>query len=245
MNRAPIRPGRLLRPIVLPEGSPSTIVIPSKYPDIFEGCRSSLEKFAPQAKKVLVRDGDDIGDPEGWKVIQGPDEPFIYARNVNLGIKACSGDVLLMNDDVRFIHPRTLETLQGVLALHPSIGVLSPLVDGLACNVNCPPHLMVKTADMFVAFVCVLIRRALFDKVGLLDESFIGYGSEDIDFCKRAAEAGYRTATTSKAIVLHGHQGTNCSTSHDRERKKNPKAFSFQPELSDKRYMEKWGRSSE
>jgi hypothetical protein len=219
----------------------ATIVVPSKYPDIFEGCRASLAQFAPSAPKILVRDGESIGNPEGWKVIQGPDEPFVYARNVNLGIQACSGDVLLMNDDVRLFRSQTLETLQAVLATHPSIGILSPRVLGQACNVGCPGSQLVQEADVFVAFVCVLIRRDVFNRIGLLDETFIGYGSEDIDFCRRAREVGYRSATTSAALVMHGHQGTTCSTSHDRERKRNPEAYSFRPELSDRRYAEKWG----
>src|ERR1019366_7647137 len=115
----------------------ATIVVPSKYPDIFAGCQSSLWLYAPSAPKLLVRDGDAIGDPKGWQVIQGPPGAFCYARNVNLGIQACSGDVLVMNDDAQFTQAGTLEALQGVFALRPDIGILSPNVDGIANGVAC------------------------------------------------------------------------------------------------------------
>ena len=229
--------------VALPPGNAATIIVPSKYPDIFEGCRSSLEQYAPHASKILVRDGEAIGNPQGWTTIQGPEGPFVYARNVNLGIQACSGDVLLMNDDVRFVQRGTLETLQGVLAVLPDVGIVSPLVSGAACNVTCTPDRIFQPADLFIAFVCVLIRRSLLDKIGILDETFVGYGSEDIDLCRRAQDVGFRVGTTSLATVKHGHQGTNSSTTHDREREIDPEAYSFKPELSDKRYIEKWGTS--
>lgn len=219
--------------IVLPAvDTLATIVVPSRYPDIFEGCRSSLAQFAPSAIKILVRDGQAIADPEGWRVIQGSPEPFVYARNANLGIQGCSGDVLLMNDDAHFTQEGTLEALQGVFALRPDIGILSPRVDGVANGVGCTGAPIQETKH-YLSFVCVLIRRSVFDKIGLLDERFTKYGSEDVDLCRRAQAAGFTLATTSLVMVKH----TSCSSSYGRE-----------PDLELKRaesaklYIEKWGR---
>jgi hypothetical protein len=222
--------------ITLPSVSTlATIVIPSKYPDIFEGCRSSLAQFAPSAPKVLVRDGHSIADPEGWKVVQGPEAPFVYSHNVNLGIQKCSGDVLLMNDDCKLTQAGTLEALQGVLALRPDIGILSPNVDGVANGVGCVTQLVQETKH-YLSFVCVLIRRSVFDKIGLLDEKYTGYGSEDVDFCRRAQHAGFILATTSKATVAHAH----CSSSYNREH-----ALELKRAESAKLYIEKWGRRTQ
>ena len=213
----------------------ATVVVPSRYPDIFEGCRSRLAQFAPRAPKILVRDGDAIVDPEGWTVIQGPPDPFCFARNANLGIQACSGDVLLMNDDCQFTQEGTLEALQGVFALRPDIGILSPSVDGVANGVACTGHPIQETKH-YLSFVCVLIRRSVFEKIGLLDEKYTGYGSEDVDFCRRAQHAGFTLAITSLATVSH----KKCSSSYSREH-----TLELKRAESARTYLEKWGRKTQ
>lgn len=235
MSRAPKRLGRPERPTVLPVGSQATIVIPSKYPDIFEDCRASLEQFAPKAPKILVRDGQGIAEPAGWTTIQGPEGPFVYARNVNLGIQACSGDVLLMNDDCRMVQEGTLEALQGAFALRPDLGILSPRVEGVANGVFCS-GIPIQETKQYLSFVCVLIRRSVFEKIGLLDEKYTGYGSEDVDFCRRAQVAGFTLAITSLATVSH----SKGSSSYIREPNLEPKRAE-----SARKYIEKWGRRTQ
>jgi hypothetical protein len=59
--------------------------------------------------------------------------------------------------------------------------------------------------DRLVGF-CLLIRRGLIDKVGLLDERF-GIGCfEDDDYCLRARQAGYR-AVMARDAFIHHHGG--------------------------------------
>jgi GT2 family glycosyltransferase len=207
-----------------------TIVVPSKYPDIFSRCRNSLAQFEPTARKILVRDGSDIGNPEDWDTIQGV-SPFVFSRNVNLGIQACSGDVLLLNDDVEFTQAGTLHTLASLLITHPNIGILSPNVDGVANGVFCSGAAIHETKH-YLSFVCVLIRRSVFDKVGLLDEKFSFYGGEDVDMCRRAQHAGFTLATTSLVTVKHTHCSSSYNREHDLELKRVAAA---------KYYVEKWG----
>ena len=213
----------------------ATIVVPSKHSDIFEGCRRNLAEFAANAPKVLVRDGLEIAEPEGWATIQGPAGQFIYARNVNLGINACSGDVLLMNDDARFIQTGTLEAMQGVLALRSDIGILSPLVDGVANGVGYTRE-MAQVTSHYLSFVCVLVRRAVVDKIGLLDEAFTGYGSEDVDYCRRTQAAGFSLAVTALATVAHTHGSSSYNREADIEAKRQASA---------KQYLQKWGRKTQ
>src|ERR1700731_4167905 len=77
----------------------ATIIFPSKHNDIFEACKNSIDKYAPKEKKILVRDGNAMPSPDHWITVQGPASPFVYSRNINLGIKQSTGDVLLTNDD--------------------------------------------------------------------------------------------------------------------------------------------------
>ena len=53
----------------------------------------------------------------------------------------------------------------------------------------------------------MLIRREVFDKVGLLDEAF-AINLEDIDFQLRARQHGYRSAIAADAEILHEPPGT-------------------------------------
>lgn len=52
------------------------------------------------------------------------------------------------------------------------------------------------------AATAIIVRQAAINQVGLLDERFFLY-AEDLDWCKRMAEAGYQIIYYPKAQVLH------------------------------------------
>lgn len=54
----------------------------------------------------------------------------------------------------------------------------------------------------FVSGCCMLIRREVFEKIGLLDENYFLY-LEDTDFCYRIKEAGYKIFMTPKSKIFH------------------------------------------
>jgi GT2 family glycosyltransferase len=49
---------------------------------------------------------------------------------------------------------------------------------------------------------CMMIRKALVEEIGYLDEKFFAY-QEDADFCFRAREAGWRVFYVPQAQVFH------------------------------------------
>jgi GT2 family glycosyltransferase len=53
----------------------------------------------------------------------------------------------------------------------------------------------------------LLIRRDVFDRIGLLDERFFVY-YEDVDFCLRLKQSGYRAVYRPDVAVLHRSGGT-------------------------------------
>ncbi len=66
-------------------------------------------------------------------------------------------------------------------------------------------------SELKVDWACgafLLIRRAIFDTIGLLDEQFFLY-SEEMDFCYRATKAGYATWYIPQAEVFHRWGGLN------------------------------------
>ena len=48
----------------------------------------------------------------------------------------------------------------------------------------------------------MLIRRPVFELAGLLDEEYF-FSFEDIDFCLRAADKGFRSACVEAAVAYH------------------------------------------
>lgn len=51
------------------------------------------------------------------------------------------------------------------------------------------------------------VRREVFEKIGLFDEEYFAY-VEDVDFCKRAVNAGFRFAYCCQSTIFHKVAGT-------------------------------------
>jgi GT2 family glycosyltransferase len=64
----------------------------------------------------------------------------------------------------------------------------------------------------WVGFCAVVIRRAVIDQVGLLDERFFMY-YEDVDYCMRVREAGFSIRYCPEARVVHLLGGSSGLTS--------------------------------
>jgi len=54
-----------------------------------------------------------------------------------------------------------------------------------------------------IAGCCQVFRRALVEQVGELYEPYSPYGFEDVDFCVRALDAGFRNVTTNASYMFH------------------------------------------
>ena len=55
-----------------------------------------------------------------------------------------------------------------------------------------------------VCGACMLVRRAVIQRIGLLDERFFMYG-EDLDWCLRTREAGWTVRYEPSVVVQHQH----------------------------------------
>lgn len=53
-----------------------------------------------------------------------------------------------------------------------------------------------------ISGACLVVRRDVIDRIGLLDENFFMY-MEDIDWCKRMADAGYKIFYLPETAVVH------------------------------------------
>lgn len=150
-----------------------------------------------------------------------------FAAGVNHGLRhpqAQQSDfVLLLNNDAE-IAPDAIVRLVDAAAVYPDIGLLSAAVfykypsDRLWTTGHMVQPLTFSTTHSergrrlrptqglrhveFVEFCCVLLRREVFERVGLLDERFFVY-YEDLDFCLRMRARGYGIACVREAWAWH------------------------------------------
>jgi len=76
----------------------------------------------------------------------------------------------------------------------------------------------------WTSFACVMVRKTLFDRIGLLDEGYFMY-FEDVDFCRRARAAGAEVLHWPAARVVHLRGGSSDVKSSIAERKRPPRYF--------------------
>ncbi|OGE91077.1 MAG: hypothetical protein A3A83_01020 [Candidatus Doudnabacteria bacterium RIFCSPLOWO2_01_FULL_48_57] len=72
-------------------------------------------------------------------------------------------------------------------------------------NLDLPEDKIAEVDSVMGAFL--MIRREVVDKIGLLDEAFFMYG-EDLDWCFRAKQAGYKVVYNPATTVVH-HKGSS------------------------------------
>ena len=125
-----------------------------------------------------------------------------YATNVNAGLRAATGDYLIVsNNDIEFIQPDWLEHL------------LNPLKEGYdISSIRTTDADGWETEDIieenakFGSLWCM--KRAVYETIGGLDESYGKGYFEDLDYQKRATDAGFRVAKNHAGIVEHKGKAT-------------------------------------
>lgn len=197
---------------------PTTIITLTRFPEIFHRLADSVDKWEPTRRRIVVTSGGVDIERCGWEVIKGV-EPFIFARNLNLGIKAAEGDdVLCVNDDVEFTSSLIDELSEASYRNNAAITSPRVLGDGIGLRMaqaSYPLEGRWTVADDYIPFVCVFIRREVINTLGLLDEQFDGYGADDVDYGRRALAAGFPSIIVNKK-VKHGYGRHNYSSSFKR-----------------------------
>lgn len=64
------------------------------------------------------------------------------------------------------------------------------------------PRSSVPVESEWVGFACVLLRRAMIEEIGTLDEGYFMY-FEDVDFCQRARKAGWKVLYWPDSRMVH------------------------------------------
>jgi GT2 family glycosyltransferase len=162
-----------------------------------------------------------------------------FAVNANRGLGLADGDVVLLNNDV-IAHKGWLERLQYWAYRVPHHGIVGPKLlypdnriqsAGSFRNVDAPEwfdhRYRFAPADHGPANIpwhalgmtgaCVYVKRAVIDEIGLLDEGY-AMAYEDMDWCLRAWDAGWRVAYYPRASMTHLESVSRGMIAGDRER---------------------------
>ncbi len=166
------------------------------------------------------------------------DRPFNYPAINNFAVRHARGKVLcLLNDDTEVITPGWLEEMLGLL-YQKDVGVVGAKllypdgtvqhggdvvgVGGVANHAHAflgrddPGYQgrALLAQDMSaVTGACLMVWKSLYEKLGGLEEQRLPVAFNDVDFCLRVREAGYRVVWTPHAELYHQE---SASRSRDR-----------------------------
>lgn len=156
-----------------------------------------------------------------------------FAAGNNLGIRAVDADAYILLNSDTIVLPNTIKELLHAMELWPGAGLIAPdcvaedgskelntfrfirpVTDFISSASTGPISRFLQrynvhfwTTDApaepdWIGFACVLIRREVIEQVGLLDEGFFMY-FEDVDYCRRARDAGWTILYWPKGTIVH------------------------------------------
>ena len=190
---------------------------------------SLLSQTYPNYEVIVVDNGSTDGSVEllkGYlpriKLILNEDN-LGPAAGRNVGIREAGADFVALVDNDAVAHSEWLERLVEGTLLAPQADIASgptyfcepgdviqcagariDMLSGISWHLGMFQRRFELTDDIDYFLTCaLLVRKRVFDEIGLLDERFFLYGSEDIDFCLRAKQAGFRLKLVADAIVWH------------------------------------------
>ncbi|ACC71471.1 glycosyltransferase family 2 protein [Paraburkholderia phymatum] len=161
------------------------------------------------------------------------DRPFNYSALNNMAIGSANGELVgLINNDIEVITDTWLEEMVS-LALQPGVGAVGAkllypdgtiqhagVVTGLGGVAGHAHRLFPRDAFGYfsrnavissfsaVTAACLIIRKSIYEQVGGLNEADLTVAFNDVDFCLRVRDAGYRNVWTPFAELYHHESAT-------------------------------------
>jgi GT2 family glycosyltransferase len=165
---------------------------------------------------------------EQWVRVTHDERPFNFSALNNDAARAANGEILaLLNNDIEVISPDWLSEMVSI-ALLPQVGAVGAKLwypnetlqhGGVILGIygkagHAHKHMPRDQNGYFdravlaqsfsaVTGACLIIQKSKFEKVGGLNETELKIALNDIDFCLRLQEAGYRNVWTPYAELYH------------------------------------------
>jgi GT2 family glycosyltransferase/tetratricopeptide (TPR) repeat protein/2-polyprenyl-3-methyl-5-hydroxy-6-metoxy-1,4-benzoquinol methylase len=244
------------RPVVTRERGLTSVVILTHDQIVYtRQCVESILRLTDEPYElVFVDNASSDGTVDYLRSIPGAtlivnDTNRGFPAAANQGIAAARGEyVLLLNNDT-VVTTGWLGRMLNALESDPAIGMVGPCsnsvsgpqqvearyddvadLDGFAWDWGKANDRLRAETDRLVGF-CLLIRRSVIDRIGVLDERF-GVGCfEDDDYCRRAIRAGFRLVIAGDSFVHHYGGRTFRGSGAD---------FAAIMRENERRYRDKW-----
>lgn len=162
------------------------------------------------------------------RVLECKEKEFNYSKIINFGVKNATGDFILqLNNDTKLLTPDWLEILLGY-AQNKEIGAVGARLyyadksiqhAGIAYGIagkagNLLVGLPYGTHDPFgreaatrnvaaITGACLFCRREIYDEVGFMAETLFKVAFNDVDFCLKILEKGYRVVYNPYIELIH------------------------------------------
>jgi GT2 family glycosyltransferase len=182
-----------------------------------------VDSGLPEGSAPLLRDGTAAAR------LRPDDRNLGFSGRCNLGVRSAlaeGAERILILKGGAILPPGALQHLEDALDANPRLGIVSPVIVSRQ-----DPSIVISRGLRYwrstgrirhiigdrvenssaagpaivdaVSGCAMLVRREVFDKIGLLGEDYF-FGFEDIDFCFRARAAGFETACVDQAAALDG-----------------------------------------
>ncbi len=162
------------------------------------------------------------------------------AKAWNQGVRLATGKIIgILNNDI-VVTPGWLAGLLSYME-QSGHGLVSPAAREGPLDYDLDAYAIEFTrrcrdatrSDLYSA--CMLIRREVFDAIGLFDDGFAYGGCEDVDFLWRALQSGFSVGMTGAVLVHHFGMVTQ-----DAIKRSETKAY---PEQNLAHFKRKWNRT--
>lgn len=179
-----------------------------------------------------------------------------FSAGNNLGMQAVDAQAYLLLNSDTLVRPGAIATLLAAKDAHPEAGLISPRLEwpDTTPQISCfrdhspaselihaaatgPVTQLLNRYDVplavsdtpiepdWTSFACVLIRREVIEQIGLMDEGYFMY-YDDVDYCRRARQAGWRILHYPKARVVHLRGGSS-SVKAELAKRKRPRPYLY------------------
>lgn len=213
-------------------GLASIVILTFNQLEYTKMCVKSLRRHTPEHHEIIFIDNGSTDGTAKWlkrltkenrnyRLIENR-QNLGFASGCNQGIKASDGEyILLLNNDV-IVATGWLTGMLNCLNSAPDAGIVGPMtnnISGLQQLIS-DEYRSVDDLDEYAAEFrkrhlhrriplrrivgfCMLFRRTLVERIGLLDETFGTGNFEDDDFCLRAALEGHRNYIAGDVFIHH------------------------------------------
>jgi GT2 family glycosyltransferase len=220
----------------LEEPRVSVIVLTYNNLAFTEACLFSLEAYSDYRNlEVLVVDNASSDGSREWlerwaetpsaaghvrRIILN-DANLGFSAGNNVGLRAATGDHLVILNNDTYVTPGWVRTLIAHLRVDANLGLVGPVTNNIGneakIDIAYPDMVeMIREAGRYTrrhpgqrypmrnaAFFCVAMSRSTFERVGEMDEAFgVGF-FEDDDYCRRVEQAGLSIACADDVFVHH------------------------------------------